>query len=339
MAVPRKLLSVSLVFSALACAADPALLNLVMPEARIFAGVNVERILASPIGKQIDSKIQEQSPQLQQIFNATGFDLRRDLKEILIAGTAKGQNGAAVILVRGTFDAVKLSAFTRSSGQKAVPYEGVEILSNPSQKSGSLALLDNSIAVAGDLDQVQAAIHRRHSGTSLPSALLRQITMLSERYDIWLQSNGPVMPPDAKISDARFQQAGDLIKSIQGLSGGVKFSSGVEMAAEVVTHNEKEAASILGVLQLFTGFLAANQQSPGSLKPGDVKLTSEGKTVRLALHISEEQLKQAYEAQQARMKQGGVQPAAVPKPRPADTGLVIQGSSSDMGTVHLPPSN
>jgi len=338
-AVPRKLLSVSLVFSALACAADPALLNLVMPEARIFAGVNVERILASPIGKQIDSKIQEQSPQLQQIFNATGFDLRRDLKEILIAGTAKGQSGAAVILVRGTFDAAKLGAFTRSSGQKAVSYEGVEILSNPSQKSGSLAILDNNIAVAGELDQVQAAIHRRHSGTSLPSALVRQITMLSERYDVWFQSNGPVMPPDAKISDARFQQAGDLIKSIQGLSGGVKFSSGVEMAAEVVTHNEKEAASILGVLQLFTGFLAANQQSAGSLKPGDVQLTTEGKTVRLALHISEEQLKQAYEAQQARMKQNAAHPATVPKPRPADTGLVIQGSSSDMGTVHLPPSN
>src|SRR5579863_10017825 len=104
-AFPSKLLSVSLVFGAFAYAADPALLNLVMPDAKIFAGVNVERILASPIGKEIDSKIQNEAPQLQQIFTATGFDLRRDLKEILIAGTYRAQNAPRLILVRRSFDA------------------------------------------------------------------------------------------------------------------------------------------------------------------------------------------------------------------------------------------
>jgi len=338
-AVPRKLLSVSVAFSAVACAADPALLNLVMPDARIFAGVNVERILASPIGKQIDSQMADEAPQLQQFFNATGFDFRRDLKEILIAGTAQGQNGAGLILVRGSFDAAKLGAFLSNSGQKTIQYEGVDILSNPAQKSGSLALLDNDIAVAGELDQVRAAIHRRNRGTVLPAELLSRIADLSERYDIWFQSSGPVMPRDAKISDPRFQQFADLVKSIQQTSGGVKFSSGLDLAFEVVTHNDKEAASVLGMLQLFTGFLTMNQQSPGALKPDAVKLAAEGKTVRLALSITEAQLKQAYAEQQARLKQGAVHPANVPKPRPVDTGLVIQGSSSDMGTVHLPPSN
>jgi len=94
-------------------------------------------------------------------------------------------------------------------------------------------------------------------------------------------------------------------------------------------------------MQLFTGFLTANTQSPGGLKPEAVKLTAEGKTVRFALSITEEQLKQVqkeYEARQTRMA-ARTQGANVPKPRPADTGLVIQGSSRDMGTVHLPPSN
>src|SRR5579863_6843189 len=94
-AFPSKLLSVSLVFGAFAYAADPALLNLVMPDAKIFAGVNVERILASPIGKEIDSKIREGAPQFQEILKQTGFDPRRDLKEILIAATAEGQIGRA----------------------------------------------------------------------------------------------------------------------------------------------------------------------------------------------------------------------------------------------------
>jgi hypothetical protein len=346
LATSPKLLSVSLVFSAIACAADPALLNLVMPGAKIFAGVNVERILASPMGKEIDSKIREAAPQLQEILNQTGFDPRRDLKEILIAATAEGQNGPSLILVRGSFDPVKLGAYLASSGQIPVNYEGVPILSNPAQKSGAMALLDSEIAIAGDLDQVQAAIHRRNHGTVLPAEMASRIAALSERYDIWFQSAVAVMPPAAKVSDPRFQQAGDLLRSIQQFSGGIKFSSGVDVAAEVVTHNEKEAASVLGALQLFTGFLTVNQQSPGALKPDAIKLTSEGKTVRLALSITGEQLKKAYEMQQARMASGksGVSvttgmPKSAPKPQPADTGVVIQGSSRDMGTVHLPPSN
>ena len=338
LATSRKLLSVSLVFSAIACAADPALLNLVMPGARVFAGVNVERILASPIGKEIDSKIREAAPQFQEILNQTGFDPRRDLKEILIAATAQGQSGPSLLLVRGSFDAAKLGVFLTSSGQTPINYEGVPILSNTKQKSGSVALLDNGIAVVGELDQVRAAIHRRSHGTALPAELADRIAALSERYDIWFQSSVPLMPLAGKVSEPKFQQAGEVLKSIQQVSGGVKFSAGLDLAAEVVTHNDQEAASLLGMMQLFSGFLTANQQSPGGLKPDAVKLSAQGKTVHFALSITEEQLKKAYEMQQARMAAGS-QRASVPKPPPADTGLIIQGSSRDMGTVRLPPSN
>jgi len=338
LAISRKLLSVSLAFSAIACAADPALLNLVMPGARVFAGVNVERIFASPIGKEIDSKIREAAPQFQEIMNQAGFNPTRDLKEILIVATAQGQNGPSLFLVRGSFDAAKLGTYLASSGQTPHNYEGVRILSNPAQKSSSVALLDDGIAVAGELDQVRAAIHRRNHGTELPAELASRIAALSERYDIWFQSSVPVMPLTGKLSDPKFQQGAEVLKSIQQLSGGVKFSSGLDLAAEVVTHNEQEAASLLGMMQMFTGFLTANQQSPGALKPDAVKLSAQGKTVHFALSVTEEQLKKAYEQQQSRMASAS-HSAIAPKPRPVDTGLVIQGSGRDMGTVHLPPSN
>ena len=63
--------------------------------------------------------------------------------------------------------------------------------------------------------------------------------------------------------------------------------------------------------------------------------------MRFALSINKEQMdqiKKAYDTQQARMATRS-QGTSVPKPPPADTGLVIQGSSRDMGTVRLPPSN
>ena len=73
MATSRRFISIFLAFGAIACAADPTLLNLVMPDAKVFFGVNVEKIVASPIGQQIRSQIRQAPPELQQIFTDTGF--------------------------------------------------------------------------------------------------------------------------------------------------------------------------------------------------------------------------------------------------------------------------
>jgi hypothetical protein len=335
--ISRKFFSTFLTCSAVACAADPGLLNLVMPDAQVFAGINVERIAASPIGKEIGSKIQGAAPQIQQILSETGFDPARDLKEILIAATAQGQNGPALFLVRGSFDAAKFSSLISSSGQKAVSYQGVQILSNPAQKSGSVAFLDGGIAVAGDLNQVRAAIRRRTHGTSISAELAAKIATLSDRYDIWFHTSVPVTAPGSSVPDPRLQPAADLLKSIQQISGGVKFSSGVDLTAEIETRSEKEGAIVLGALQLFSGFLTANTQSPAALKPDALKLSLVGKTVRVALAITGDQLHKAYEVQMARNAghAAGV-PTMAQKARPADSGgLMIQSSDKDMGTVTL----
>src|SRR5438105_14844610 len=97
----RRLVSISVAFSAMACAADPALLNLVMPEARVLFGVNVARIVQSPIGKSMGSQLQRMNPEVQRILSQTGFDPARDLEEILIAATGEGNKGTALILARG----------------------------------------------------------------------------------------------------------------------------------------------------------------------------------------------------------------------------------------------
>ena len=337
MELSRRFFSTFLTFSAIACAADPGLLNLVMPNAQIFAGINVERIAASPIGKEIGSKIQGAAPQIRKMLSETGFDPTRDLKEILIAATAQGQNGPALILVRGSFDAAKFSSLISSSGQKPETYHGVQILGNPGQKSGSVAFLDGGIAVAGDPEQVRAAIRRRAHGTSLTAELAGKIATLSDRYDIWFHTSGPVTGPASSVPDARLQPASDLLKSIQQISGGVKFSTGVNLTAEIETRSEKDGASVLGALQLFSGFLTANQQSPATLKPDALKLSLEGKTVRVALDITGEQLHKAYEIQMARNAGHAADAFPLPpKPRPADNGgLVIQSSDKDMGTVTL----
>jgi hypothetical protein len=344
MAISRRLITISLAFGAIACAADPTLLNLVMPDAKVAFGVNVEKIVASPIGQQIGAQIRQAPPELQQIFKDTGFDPTHDLKEVLIASTGQGQNAPTLILARGTFDIAKLSAFALSSGRPAILYEGVPILTHPSKSSGAMALLDSTTVIGGDLDQVRAAIRRRESSTPLGEAFAAKAARLSAQYDVWGFSTVSLAGMAPAAPNASLQQAADLLKSIQQVSGGMRFSPDMEMAAELVTRSQKDAESIRDTLGFVSAFLAANQKNASGLKADALKVSVNARTVHIALHITEAELKKAYEMQMARnaamppAMPGFNQPLAQQKARPADTGLIIQSSEKDMGTVTLPPA-
>ncbi len=339
MATSRRLLGISLAFSAIACAADPTLLNLVMPDARVFFGANVQKILASPIGQQISSQIRQSAPEVQQILQSAGFDPTRDLKEILIASTGQGQNAPTLVLVRGSFDLAKLSSFASEAGGAPLNYEGVPILTHPARSSGAMAFPDSTTAIGGDLDQVQAAIRRRAHSASLSAELVAKVARLSERYDVWGFSTVSLANMAPGAPNPSFQQAADLLKSIQQVSGGVRFSPDMGLAAELVTRSQKDAESVRDALRFFSTFVAANQKNPSGLKPDALKVSVDAKTVRIALTITEEELKKAYQMQMAR---NAMRPATLPvtheKPRPVDTGLVIQSSEKDMGVVTLPPA-
>ena len=336
MATLRKLLGVSVVFSAVACAADPSLLNLVMPDARALVGVNVERILSSQIGKDIRSQIQNGVPNLQQMLQKTGFDPIHDLQEVLIATTGKGQNGPALFLVRGSFDPAKLSAAAASTGLKPQTYEGVQIMDNPSQNKGAFAFLDGNIAVGGDLDQVKAAIGRRNHQTALSADLVSQVSSLSDRYDIWMISTAPLSEMTSGAENPQMKQANDLAKCIQQVSGGVKFTADLEVAAELMTRNATEATQLRDALQFFSGFVAASPQNPSGLDPKALKIAADAKTVRISVLVTGAQLKKAYEAQVARLNHPP-SPVAVRKPPVEEMGgVTIQSSERDMGTVVLP---
>ncbi len=334
----RKLLGVSVVFSAVACAADSSLLNLVMPDARVLVGVNVERILSSQIGKEIGAQIQHKAPDLQQILQKTGFDPTHDLQEVLIATTGKGQNGPTLFLIRGSFDAAKLIAAAASAGHTPQTYEGVQIMDSPSQSKSAFAFLDGNIAVGGDLDQVKAAIRRRTHQTALSAELVSQVSSLSDRYDLWVISMAPLSELTAGAENPQMKQASDITKAIQQVSGGVKVTADLELAVELMTHNEKEAAQLRDALQLFSGFVTANPQNPSGLDPKALKLTTDAKTVRISVLVTGAQLKKAYEAQMARMQHAATPVAAVRKPPAQEMGLTIQSSERDMGTIVVSPT-
>src|ERR1700704_4733374 len=95
-------------FSGVMSAADPQLLNLVMPDAKVLAGVNVEQAKGTQFGQFILNQLQTQDSEMQKLTALTGFDLRRDVRELLVAsdGTPQGKTGLA--LAKGNFDVGKI---------------------------------------------------------------------------------------------------------------------------------------------------------------------------------------------------------------------------------------
>src|ERR1019366_7580016 len=139
---PRILLAATLVATSCgvlpAKAADPQLLGLVMPDAKVLAGINVDQAKATPFGVYVLGQIAPQDQGLQQLATLLNFDPRRDVSELLVASTA-----AALL-----------------AGAKSENYNGINILEDPKQTNGA-AFLDATLVVAGDVANVKAAIDRQ----------------------------------------------------------------------------------------------------------------------------------------------------------------------------------
>jgi hypothetical protein len=92
-------------WGAAAFAADPALLNLVIPTAKVLAGVNVASATTSPFGQFILGRIAANHPPF------TGFfDPRTDLTELLFASAADPSSPGGLALSSGTFNVTRIAA-------------------------------------------------------------------------------------------------------------------------------------------------------------------------------------------------------------------------------------
>src|SRR5580658_3924840 len=98
----------SFLWSGAAFAADPQLLNLVMPDAKVLAGVNATTAVGSTMRNFLIAKIGGQIP--QNIITATGFKPLQHGTEILTASVADPANPGGLLLARGTFPVDKIAA-------------------------------------------------------------------------------------------------------------------------------------------------------------------------------------------------------------------------------------
>jgi hypothetical protein len=241
------------------------------------------------------SKIPAGDAGLEKLISLTGFDPRQDLSEILMATSAQPGAKSALVLARGNFDVAKITAALKD--QQTQNWDGAVLITNAKDK-GAVALLNGSIAMAGDVASVKAALDRQNNANSIDPALGAKVQALSAAEDAWsvsIASAASLLPGGAALNTSGNQITG-ILKNIQSSSGGVKFNDqNVNISGQAIADTPQNAGALGDVIRLLATLASTNaganaQAAAAAQILQSLQITTDGNAVNLALTVPESQL-------------------------------------------------
>jgi hypothetical protein len=256
-------------------AVDNVLERMVPPGTTGLVGARMELIRQTPLYRKL---VESRSlPQLDEFARSTGFDPRRDVRELLFATT----QGGDVMLARGTFhpDMANLKSLSRTRrGEYDIWGQG----------SSGFCILDTTLAAAGDLPAVIAALDEWKSGSHTAAhPLLAKASGVEATAQLWGVSTG-----FSSFLAEHSQGVGigiDLSKILQGLqdtSFEADLSRGLFAKVHGITATEKDAVSLRDTVRGMVGFgrLRVPENQPELLKVWDgITVDQQGRS--LAIHV------------------------------------------------------
>jgi len=280
-----------------AAAVDTGLLNLVMPDAKVLAGVNVEQAKNSPFGQYVLSQAQTENTDLKKLEALTGFDPTRDVRELLIASNSVGgTQHTGLFLARGTFNPGLIANAATAHDAVMESYNGITILEDP-KKTHGVAFPDASLAIVGDIANVKAAIDRMKSPSSLPASIVSQVNQWSGSQDAWAISAVPVssLHPPAGAPNVPGMNGAAALQNIQSAAGGVKFGALVVVTGQAQAATTQDAQQLADTVKLLANLAqmqAGNDPIAASLAQS-LTVSTSGTTVNASVSLPEDQLQQA----------------------------------------------
>jgi hypothetical protein len=291
MKLAKCVLPLLLFLRAIPAAAD-TLTEFFPPDTRVVFGVHVHNLAVSTLAQSFKSQAQAMAGQVAWLkaFPLDGFDLLRDIDEVLLASAGERPNPPSIIVVTGRFDVARLA-------EGASRYHGVALLGGKAETDGLIALLDGSTALLGTPGLVRAAIDQRGGKPRIAAALHDRITSLRQCYDVWglgERAEGFAAPTPAA----------QALESIDRFQFGIQLASGLELGAEIHARSPKDLEKLRATFALVAGML--NARKPAA-KGAKFDLRIEEGSLKLDVSIPEEELKKALEPQAVGALHNGTQ--------------------------------
>jgi hypothetical protein len=238
--------------------ADPNLLNLVTPDAKVVAGLQVDQAKLSSLGKYILGRMQPE--------HAAFKDLIQQASEIVFAANSDTDISKHwVIVARGSFPA--------------------QATAQP-----DLAILDNTTAIIGTPELVTAAVRRFQTHAAAPAALLDKVRLISPKYDFWFVTLVPFSALSAAMPEAVKENT--ILDGVTQIMGGAKFGDQIQFNADLTSKTERDAQDLANALRFFASLIQTGQGKSETAAQissllDNMTLSTNGNVTSLSLSIPE----------------------------------------------------
>jgi hypothetical protein len=233
LAVCTLLLSLSATLASAAPRVDNVLVRMVPPGTTSLVGAHMDQLTASDLYQKLMA--QQKLPQLDEFARSTGFDPRRDVREILLANGPSG----SVLLARGKFNLKQEAAV----GIKPIRHGQYNIWAGD---TAGFCVLDSTLAAAGELTAVEAALDEWTSGSHAAAGpLLAGVSSLSDQTPLWGVSTG-----FAKFLADYLPHTGNgvdfpvIFRGIESSWFSASVDSGLQASIHCTTATEKDAMNL-----------------------------------------------------------------------------------------------
>lgn len=221
---------------------DKVLVQMTPPGSTGLLGVRIDEVSRTDFYRKLVAG--QTFAALDQFAEDSGFDPRRDVREILFATT----RGGGVLMARGTFHA----GATPPSGARRVRHGDYDIWR---RGDNGFCILDATLAVAGNIPAVEAALDEWKSGShTAAQALLARVSMVSPQSQVWGISTGSGNFLGDNLP--RSNSGLDFSHIFQGLEDTwfeVDLTTGLKADAHGSTRSDQDAANLRDAVRGMVG--------------------------------------------------------------------------------------
>jgi hypothetical protein len=300
------ILSITPALAASPSVSMPSFWRYAHPEAKALIGIEWNQIINSPIGQKLRQQIEAKAP-----GELGGAELIDRVGRIFITspGSAPGDttgHAPAVMAIQGDFDLTQIRELAAGSASGTDSYASIEIVHFQQSEStpSALALVSPQLLLLGDETSIRAAIDHYLAGDpdQASDPLFLHASELAAANDIWMVTH--TSPSD--FSQQGLEQA-QFLNDVETIEAGLSLQSGLGLEVNLRTSNSQSAMEIASGLQMMLGMLlAAQSNNTGGPNLADkLDVAADDTTVRLALHLDDSEVEQAFSQMASSMASAG----------------------------------
>jgi hypothetical protein len=261
---------------------DNVLIKMIPPGSTSLVGAHMDAIRQTDLYRRMVAA--RKLPELDRFVADTGFDPRRDVRELLYVTAPGGKN---VMLARGTFRP-NLSGMR---DLKLVRHGEYNVFVNAEKKSG-FCILDATLAAAGDLAGIEAALDEWRAGShSGAQPLLARVHAASPGAQVWGVSTGVAgfladYMPRAN-SGVNFSR---IFRGLEDTWFEADFTAGLRASVHGRTQTDEDAVNLRDAAKGLIGLgrLSVPENQPELLRLWDgISVTQDGHHLLIEANIPE----------------------------------------------------